>query len=331
MGRARMYTTLAEKQTAWRRNQKLQRLGPLAALFPYWGGKSVIAPLIWQRLGPVRHYLEPFAGSLAVLLARPHPPQVETINDRDGHLVNVYRALAQDPTTVAQWAEYPSSEVEVGARGDAVARARAGLTAQLFADHHFYDAELAGLWIYCQSTWIGSGVARKEGLRPRPHTTHTGDGIHAKRRRGTLQRLCHELQLRLRGVRMFCSDWAECLRDSTLLGSGAPIGVMLDPPYAHHLRDEALYTIEDNCAAAVREWAVSYGDNPKLRIALCGLPVEHVMPDTWTKVTWQARGGFSNTKHTGRGSGETRQEVVWFSPHCLPAAPVQGTLFAAAD
>jgi site-specific DNA-adenine methylase len=31
----------------------------------------------------VRNYIEPFCGSAAMLLARPHPGQVETINDAD--------------------------------------------------------------------------------------------------------------------------------------------------------------------------------------------------------------------------------------------------------
>ena len=55
-----------------------------------------------------------------------------------------------------------------------------------------------------------------------------------------------------------------------------------------------------------------------LRIALCGLQDEHVMPDTWRVYRWQSRGGWSNSKHHGRDSGQPRQECVWFSPGCLP-------------
>jgi hypothetical protein len=44
------------------------------------------------------------------------------------------------------------------------------------------------------------------------------------------------------------------------------------------------------------------------------------MPDDWRAHRWQARGGLVNTKHNGRRSGETRTEVVWFSPHCLQPA-----------
>jgi len=55
----------------------------LRAPFPWFGGKSRAAARVWAALGDVPNYVEPFAGSLAVLLARPHEPRVETVNDLD--------------------------------------------------------------------------------------------------------------------------------------------------------------------------------------------------------------------------------------------------------
>lgn len=49
-------------------------IAPLKAPFPWFGGKSRAAHLIWPRFGNVPNYVEPFAGSLAVLLNRPHAP-----------------------------------------------------------------------------------------------------------------------------------------------------------------------------------------------------------------------------------------------------------------
>ena len=46
----------------------------LKAPFPYYGGKARLAPQIWERLGNPEVYVEPFAGSLACLLARPDGP-----------------------------------------------------------------------------------------------------------------------------------------------------------------------------------------------------------------------------------------------------------------
>lgn len=43
----------------------------LTAPFPYFGGKRRAAPIIWRELGDPAGYVEPFAGSAAILLARP--------------------------------------------------------------------------------------------------------------------------------------------------------------------------------------------------------------------------------------------------------------------
>ena len=64
--------------------------------FTYFGGKTAIAPRIAALLPPHEHYVEPFAGSLAVLLAKP-PSPMETINDLDGHLMNFWRILRDNP------------------------------------------------------------------------------------------------------------------------------------------------------------------------------------------------------------------------------------------
>lgn len=43
-----------------------------SAPFPYFGGKSLVAGHVWDAFGgDVRNYVEPFAGSLAVMLACP--------------------------------------------------------------------------------------------------------------------------------------------------------------------------------------------------------------------------------------------------------------------
>jgi len=42
--------------------------GTLAAPFPYFGGKSGACETVWKAFGTVDNYVEPFAGSAAMLL-----------------------------------------------------------------------------------------------------------------------------------------------------------------------------------------------------------------------------------------------------------------------
>lgn len=58
----------------------------------YYGGKTTIAPRIVPLLPPHAHYVEPFAGSLAVLLAKPQS-RMETVNDLDGDLMAFWTTL----------------------------------------------------------------------------------------------------------------------------------------------------------------------------------------------------------------------------------------------
>jgi DNA adenine methylase len=64
--------------------------------FTYFGGKTRIAEQIAALLPPHGHYVEPFAGSLAVLLAK-RRAQAETVNDLSGDLVNFWRVLRDQP------------------------------------------------------------------------------------------------------------------------------------------------------------------------------------------------------------------------------------------
>lgn len=73
----------------------------LKAPFPYFGGKAMVADEVWQRLGDVPNYVEPFFGSGAVLLSRPHAPGIETINDKDGFVSNFWRSVKLAPEQVA--------------------------------------------------------------------------------------------------------------------------------------------------------------------------------------------------------------------------------------
>jgi hypothetical protein len=334
----------------------------LRAPFPYFGGKSRAAALIWSRFGDVVNYVEPFAGSLAVLLQRPRPfAGSETVNDKDGLISNFWRALASDPDEVARHADWPVNECDLHARHLWLVHHRDELTLRLMADPDYYDAKAAGWWVWGICCWIGSGWCSgngawgvgvdADGHRQLVHLGDEGQGVHRQlvhlgdegqgvhrqlvhlgnegqgvhRQRAELYVYFEELAERLRGVRVCCGDWARVTGPSVTSKHGLT-AILLDPPYDARERQPDLYTQDAiDASASVREWAIEHGDEPLMRIALCGYEGEHEMPDSWECVRWKARGGFDG-QNRDRDNQNRKRERVWFSPHCLKAR--QGSLFA---
>jgi DNA adenine methylase len=68
---------------------------------PYFGGKITLAPRIAALLPAHEHYVEPYCGSLAVLLAKPRS-RMETVSDLDGQLMAFWRVLRDRPAELAR-------------------------------------------------------------------------------------------------------------------------------------------------------------------------------------------------------------------------------------
>ena len=165
--------------------------GNLAAPFPWFGGKTNACEEVWQTFGVVDNYVEPFAGSAAMLLGAPDRKRVETINDFDGMVANFWRAIAHDPEAVAHHADWPCNENDLFARHSWLVRQRESLTDKLHADPDFFDAKVAGWWCWGVCNWIGSGWCAGTGpwvhdgerlvdARQLPHLGDAGQGINRK-------------------------------------------------------------------------------------------------------------------------------------------------------
>jgi len=155
----------------------------------------------------------------------------------------------------------------------------------------------------------GPGVDRR-----RVHLGDKGQGVNRKRE--PLYEWMIALADRLRFVRVCCGDWSRVCGETPTVHNGVT-GVLLDPPYADTAGRSEVYSVDDTQVAhAVREWAIERGDDPRMRIALCGYEGEHVMPDSWECVAWKARGGYGSQSDK-RGRANAERERIWFSPHCL--------------
>ncbi len=256
----------------------------MKAPFPWFGGKSQIAAEVWRRFGDTPNYVEPFFGSGAILLARPgvraDQRRTETVNDKDGWLTNVWRSIQRDHVQ------------------------------RMEADPDYYDPQMAGVWLWGVCSTIGNA------WKPRSTNLGPGDGIHractnlGSGREDGLIAYFSALSRRLERVRVMSGDWTRVTSPSVTRRHGLT-AMFLDPPYIDDCC--AVYEHNDDCRAAVREYAIEHGST--IRIALCCYAGEQDMPSDWSLYRWKA-GGYGS-QGRGRGRANAQREQVWFSPACI--------------
>lgn len=315
----------------------------LAAPFPYFGGKRRAAERIWQALGDPAGYVEPFAGSAAVLLARPEftGRRVETLNDADGWLVNTWRAIQLSPDAVAAAAWGPVCEIDYHARLAWLQQRRTpDLVAWLEGDPEVHDAKAAGWWLYVLACGIGDpfgpgpwrvvdghlrkpphlGNAGRGVNRALPHLGDAGKGVNRElphlgnAGQGQVRGYMRQLAQRLQRVRITCGSWERVVKPSvTRSGTGGDgcRAVFLDPPYA--TSGDLYAESTEGIAEAVRAWCVTAPR--QMRVILCGYDTEH---DELLQHDWSVMEG-----KAGRGAGYStnalngRRERLWLSPACI--------------
>ena len=303
----------------------------LTCPFPWFGGKSKVSDLVWERFGDVRNYVEPFAGSLAVLLGRPSKPRIETVNDKDSLICNFWRAIKNNPSETAKYADNPIIESDLHARHLWLKENIKDLRGKLEADINFFDCKVAGWWCWGLCSWIGNGWCGPSGgawsivdgklekvrdpingiNRQRPHLGDKGQGIN---KNIDIYQWFIDLANRLERVRVVCGDWERVLGPSSTTKNGMT-GVFLDPPYSADRDDRCYREDEKNISNKVREWVIENCSNSLMRIALCGYAGEHNLPG-WECIEWKTNGGLGNYGK-GKAKENKNKERIWFSPNCL--------------
>ena len=312
-------------------------LNPKDRLFsPYvwFGGKRKVISEVWKRLGKVTCYVEPFFGSGAMLLGRPRPFEgKEIINDADDFVCNFWRAIREVPDEVAAYADAPAFESDKHAKYVWLVQQRKdkpSLRKRLEGDPDYYDARIAGYWVWLQALWLGSGFCSDTGpwqvnskgclvkrrkidpAKARISRQLPYLGTHGMRSNdppfGSARQWFEKLGERLKDVVVCCGDWTRICGGkkgeslSVLVPQKSICGIFLDPPYlgGEGQTDRgSVYGCESlSIAARVREWAVDHGGKgSKLKIALCGYANDYEMPTegdgAWGTHDWKATGGYS--------------------------------------
>lgn len=260
----------------------------LAPPILYFGAKGRIADRIVALMPEHAGYVEPFAGSLAVLLAKP-PSRQETVNDLDGALMTFWRVLRDRPTELIRAAALTP-----------VSRGELSLSRRL---EGIDELEVA------RRVWVALTQGRGASLRYpagwRGHfdavATHAsiGDYMDAYRER------LGPAAARIRNVALECRDALAVIDD---YGRPETNLLYVDPPYELQSRgnQKARYLHEYNTEAQHRELA-EHLHACSAAVMLSGYP-SPLYDDLYRD--WD-RHDIGATSANAKAEAQERTEVVW--------------------
>lgn len=257
--------------------------------FAYFGGKGSLAHRIIEVLPDHRHYVEPFAGSLAVLLAKP-PTVMETVNDIDGRLMTFWRVLRD--------------------RGDELARAcyftphsRAEHQASYDLDGPADQLEIARrIWVLL--TQGRGGTLRRTGWRHFQNPGGSGPTSMPDYLEAYVSRMAPAID-RLRLVSLECRPAIDVVN---AYGRHSEVCLYVDPPYLGTTRASRQYGVEMSSNDEHEELAEAL-NRCQASVVLSGYPspLYDALYEGWNRVEFEAFTGQANLT----GAEGRRTEVLW--------------------
>lgn len=251
----------------------------MKTVLKYPGAKNRIAKWICQYIPPHSVYLEPFAGSLAVLFNKPRS-HIETVNDLDGEIVNFFRVLREYPEELKRkikWTPFAREEYIAAFEptDDCIEKARR----------------------YCVRCWQGFSNSQlyNNGFKTGQQTNSPNPAMAWSLLPDTLMLAAN----RLKGVQIENLPAMEliCRYDTD------DVFIYLDPPYLPELRKSYLYKHEMN-REEHKELLNTIVQHPgKIMISGYDNDLYNEYLTGWQKVC----------KSTVAESGKKRQEVLWMN------------------
>lgn len=259
---------------------------PLPPPMPYFGGKQRIASQIVATFAPHLHYVEPFAGGLSVLLAKP-PSKCETVNDLDKHLVTFWRVLRDRPDDLLRAASLtPHSRAEM-------------VAARQIPDDTD-EVEIARrVWV--ELTQSRSGLRNNSGWRfyLDADATNTSLPGYLDGYRGRML----PAAARLANVSLECRDALDVIND---YGQAETTLLYVDPPYMPTTRANGKYRHE--MTATDHERLLDSLLACRANVALSG----YASPLYDEALTiWHVTSIAASTQQANRLGANKRTEVVW--------------------
>lgn len=253
-------------------------MGPV---LKYPGAKWTLASWIVNHMPPHITYLEPFFGSGAVFFNKP-PSRIETINDIDGNVTNLFRVIRSHSEELAAliemtpWAreEYNASFEQTG--------------------DHLEDARR--FLIRCWQAY-GTRTCAKTGWRS---DVQGRRGMHCVNQWNGLPEKILAVAVRLKSAQIECQDALKLIDRY----KHEKVLIYADPPYPLETRACKLYVHEMNDADHLQLLdALDRHPGPVL-LSGYACPLYDERLAHWTRRTAQALAE----------GGRKRQEILWLNP-----------------
>jgi site-specific DNA-adenine methylase len=279
----------------------------------YFGKKTRIAPFVWDLFDAANTgmYIEPFAGSGAVLFARPIIKGHEVINDKEIRLLNLYRSIKYKPDELVESLHNCKSAVDLAAYTLYMNEHPLELD-DFINDPTFCLPHMAGYFCLRVSASLGHMNKRQNPDGVMNISDKACYAVPMWKKREALTEWIYALRKRLDKVEILCTDWTKPVSDAHLsvsYGSGKQhTSVFLDPPYEGF---ETLYKHRVSVSSQVRQWCIDKSDFEQLRIVVCGYNNEHdeLLDYGFIKHVSKSVGG--NLKENN-----DNDEYIWASKSC---------------
>ena len=256
------------------------------------GGKHYLAPSYLPLIPPHRRYLEPYAGGLSVLFAKPYLGISEWVCDTDGDLINWWQVLRDTPEPLLRrlWAT-PFAEASFR-------EAAATLKDKTYRDK---VERATAFFARCRMSrqGIGKGYAT-------PSTRQRRDmGEHAASWWSAIEGL-PEVHERLRRVEI----WERPALEAIKALDGPDLFALVDPPYLHSTRTTKTEYGDGEMSEEDHIELLDLLATTECKWMLCGYASE--MYDEYRRRHNWFRQEFEIANHaSGKEEKQVKTEVIW--------------------